>query len=380
MGKVIIPYYVVRERHGRRIGYWQPSRSMKNAGFRLVTCGEDGPAAWAIAQKYADAWRLSRQNTAKPQHPTGSLADIFARYRATQAWQRKSPRTQEDWHRGWRYIAPYFSDIAPAKINFEVIDEWYALLLDQAGVSEAFRAMKIWRAMWVVASAFGLCGGQADPSRGIRRQTPQGRSTVITGDDVGRMIRHAWRSGYHGMACAISIAWDSGLSPVDVRSLTPSQRRAQGRWGAFQVARAKTGKAALATLSRRSATLLRWHQALIGAEALPNAPIIRTRAGAAYTKNTLAKDFRVVRKGALPDRDCKMMDIRRSVAVEARAGGATNEQIAAKLANRMDVNAFLEKTYMPVDEASVRSVDEARAAARRQTPPGHKKNIGGDDV
>ena len=72
------------------------------------------------------------------------------------------------------------------------MDEWYADVLRRAGVREAHRAMKIWRALWGVAAAMRYCERDADPSLGIRRVTPQGRSAVWQGTEVVALIHKAW--------------------------------------------------------------------------------------------------------------------------------------------------------------------------------------------
>jgi hypothetical protein len=61
----------------------------------------------------------------------------------------------------------------------------------------------------------------------------------------------------------------------------------------------------------------------------------------------------------------KLMDIRRTGAVEANAGGASVESIAAKLGNSIDQNKTLQKTYMPVNPAAVRAADASRRIGRR---------------
>lgn len=59
------------------------------------------------------------------------------------------------------------------------------------------------------------------------------------------------------------------------------------------------------------------------------------------------------------------MDLRRSVAIEALAGGAKADQIGGKLANSIATNRELEGTYLPQSGAVVRLVDEARLVGRR---------------
>ncbi len=374
MGTVKIPYYSVRERCGKRMGYWQPTAAMRAAGFKLVACGPDGPNAWAIANQWSDRWQEHRRSKGKPLgkvYPRGSLGEAFLRYQQTETWQRKAPRTREDWRRGWRYIEPIFGDVSPSAVPLDVLDEWYADLMTTAGTREAHRAVKIWRAMWGVAAALSAggkpfyCERGADPSLGLRRVTPRGRSQVWQEGELRRIIHRAWREGYRGLACLVSIMWDTAFSPVDARGLTVTQYVDVGRWGAFRLERAKTGQAAIGTLSRRSAWLMRRYLRWGEVEHHRAMTLFRTREGAAYLKNSLAEDFRDVRRMVDPKEKRQMIDIRRSVAVEARAGGASAEHLGAKLANSIASNAELERTYQPVDLEAVQAVDEARIAGRR---------------
>ncbi|WP_163837261.1 hypothetical protein, partial [Providencia stuartii] len=83
--------------------------------FKLVACGADGPAAWALAKVWNDRWQAHRRGqapAAKRVYPVGSLGEAFERYKRTETWDRKKPRTREDWNRGWRYIEPIFGDVA----------------------------------------------------------------------------------------------------------------------------------------------------------------------------------------------------------------------------------------------------------------------------
>jgi hypothetical protein len=87
----------------------------------------------------------------------------------------------------------------------------------------------------------------------------------------------------------------------------------------------------------------------------------------AYSKDTLSKDFRVVRALEFPaeeklpkNKRRKVMDFRRSGAVEATAGRVDPAALANKLANTVDTNKRIHQTYNPVNVVSVRRFDEAR--------------------
>ena len=136
-----------------------------------------------------------------------------------------------------------------------------------------------------------------------------------------------------------------------------------GVW--FDIARAKTGRPALATLSRRTASVLFAYLDALAAKPVGVAPIFRNRSGQPYSKDTLGDDFRTVRSmvfGAAEDR--QLADFRRSGSVEALAGDVPPEKLAAKMANTLSASNRLHKTYAPVVLGSVRDADAARKRGR----------------
>ncbi|MBV8770047.1 MAG: hypothetical protein JO094_14255 [Hyphomicrobiales bacterium] len=329
------------------LGYWQPSKAMRELGFSLVPCGPDGPDAWRKAADWNQRWQAYRRAklSAGQSWPRESIGDAFDRYRATETFARKAPRTREDWERGWRRIRHVFGDCAPSTVTLEAIDAWYAAMLAVIGVREAHRAMKIWRALWVVMASLGFCDAQADPSKGVRRITPKSRSATWTEGQIVRLVKTAWRKGYHGLAVIIAISWDTGFSPIDARRLCGADLSPDG----FRIPRAKTGKAAIGTISNRTRALM---FAYLGdrKDEISSAKLFRNRRDAPYSKDTLGDDFRVVREAVFPGDSRKLMDVRRSV---------------AKLANSIATNRELQVAYLPQNSAVVQLVDKARLVGRQ---------------
>jgi hypothetical protein len=84
-----------------------------------------------------------------------------------------------------------------------------------------------------------------------------------------------------------------------------------------------------------------------------------------YTKALAEKHFRKVRVALYgPEEDRQLSDMRRSGAVEGTAGGASPTETSNKMANTISASSRLQKTYTPVNVASVRSFDEARERGR----------------
>ena len=181
---------------------------------------------------------------------------------------------------------------------------------------------------------------------------------------------------YYGLAAALAVAWDTMLSPVDVRSLTRSQLSGGTDGPVFRLARAKTGKAAIGTLSRRAERLLKAYLATLPKDVHPSAPIFRTppfqpaetggkpRVGVTYRADVLGRHFRVVREATFSGDRRQLLDFRRSGAVEAKAGQVDPAALADKMANSIDKNRGLQDTYLPPSATVVRIADEARTRGR----------------
>jgi hypothetical protein len=364
MAKVKIPYYVVKKRvNGDRRGYWQPTKAMIANGARLVLCGTDGPAAWAIAGHAYRDWKAGKRKDAVPRGPRiveGTIAAAFAEYRATEAWKDKSLRTREDWLRGWKYIEPAFGDVRPALVTMAQLSKFRSMIAANKSTREAHRVIKIWRALWNVMGALKYCNGK-DPSLGFQNHAAQARQAFWEFDEVRRLCRRAWEKRYYGLAAVIAVAWDTSMSPVDVRCLRPQDRRGD----AFVLKRAKTGKEIVGTLTGRSRRVLAGYLAKLGVEVAADAPIFRTRSGTPYSKDTLGDDFRDIRAMVFGEGEKRTIaDMRRSGTVEAKRGGATKEAIGEKLGNAFATSKFINDTYGSTVVQIVREVDEARRVAR----------------
>ena len=363
MARISVPYYVVKQRrNGNLKGYWQPTKKMIALGARLVPCGVNGPEAWAKAARANAEWKAGkRRDTPKgPRFREGTIAAAFAEYRATEAWTDKSPRTREDWLRGWKYIEPAFGDVRPSLVTMAQLSKFRSMIAGKKSTREAHGAIKIWRALWNVMGALKYCN-EKDPSLGFQNRAAQARQVFWEFDEVRRLCRRAWEEGYYGLAAVIAVAWDTSMSPVDVRCLRPKDRQGD----AFILKRAKTGKDIVGTLTGRSKRVLAGYLVKLGADVAPSAPMFRSRSGAPYSKDTLGNDFRDLRAIVLGVGETRTIaDIRRSGTIEAKRGGASKEAIGEKLGNAFATSKLINDTYGATDIQVIRQVDEARRVAR----------------
>jgi hypothetical protein len=378
--RIKLRHYVVK----RGKGFWQPTKAMRALGFYAVPCGTDSSDAWVIAERWNDRWDKTRRGEApspamviadnlSPErseeltvYPPRALGEAFRRYRRTDEWSSKAPRTREDWWRAWKRIKPIFGDCDPRTVTLEDISALRKAVQETVSLREAHRTIKIWRALWKVSAALQYCKRDDDPSLGVRNRAAPGRSETWTEGEVVRVFKRAWRMRYYGLASAIAVAWDTQLSPGDVRALRASQL-AQARTGElFFTERGKTGVPVGGVLSARAMAALTAYLEMLGVELHGEAYIFRNRSGAPYSRDTLGDDFRDIRAAEFGERDRRTIghDFRRSGAVEAIVGGAQAEHLAHAMGNTLSASNALFATYVPVNVATLRTVIAARRKGR----------------
>ncbi len=406
VGKDRIRYFLYLNGRWR----WRPTKIMREKGFALVTMGAGGPnldqdgnpAASATDKATAIAlnqdWDHVRRGLPRPVRPVveswpeGSVGDGYQRAMAMRLAERrkngkvwtKEQESRDDWPRAWKWLGPEFGDCDPKTIEpehflridpaTEKVTGLIALIEAEVSVTERHRVIKVWRALWKRMHTMGYCGTKEDPSKSIANTAPDARQAQWQRREVLRMVQRAWREGYYGLAACMAVAWDTMLSPIDARSLTPAQCSFDALGALFLIDRAKTGKSAAGTLSAWSQAILVAYLTKLGVELHDNAQIFRTRgylpepgkgkawAPRPYTKNSLVSDFAAVREMVFGKGDKRQLsDMRRSGAVEGDAGAGSVTDQSNKMANTVSTNNRLRKTYNPVNLASVRRFDEARA-------------------
>jgi hypothetical protein len=381
MGRIKIPYYTVIA--GR--GYWRPSRKMRALGFQIVRCGADGPEAWTIAAEWNGRWQVVRKGETPPplnldrlsrdeaeaarRYPPGSIGSAFQVYIRTPEWATRAYLTRDKiWWPAWFRIRDMWGDVAPDTITFEMMSRWRAVLEKRHGRGVAHKTLRVWRTFWKIMLGMKVAR-TANPSTGVRNRAPAPRWQRWSEGEAVRLVKSAWRHGYQGLACIVAVAWDTQFSPVDVRTLTARHRASIGGRLVFDRqadGRAKTGRAAIGTLSARTERLVCAYLAALQIDLHPDAILFRTRSGGTYGRETLGHDFAAVRALTYPHDKRRLMDMRRSGVIEAIAGNAGPLGLSAKLANSIGRSNALHKTYAPVDIEAVRNTDAARLRGRQR--------------
>jgi hypothetical protein len=393
VAKVDIPYYVVVK--GR--GYWRPKANMAALGFQRVSCGPDGPIAWATAADWNARWQRVRQGVEQPPlavagqkldpeamesaliYPQGSIGAGFREYRQTHEWRKKKPRTREDWWRAWKQIKPVFGTARPAAIDMGLMSEFRRNIERGISLREAHRVIKIWRAMWKVLAALKYCRKDEDPSLGVTNTAAKGRTQTWQEREVVLLFKRAWRTDRRGLAAALATLWDSQLSPGDVPALTRAQVARSGTGALFFTERGKTDVAVSGALGRRATAALDWYLRRLGFDLHDDAPLFWTAGSAPgpnggrrylpqpYDRELFAKHFAILRAEVFGSSEKRqLLDFRRSGAVEAIMGGATREDLGTAMGNGIANNDELFRTYVPTNAAMLTGFQKKRQAGRQK--------------
>lgn len=167
------------------------------------------------------------------------------------------------------------------------------------------------------------------------------------------------------------IAWDTGFSPQDVRTLCYRHLSADGATGRAifdrsTEGRGKTGVPVIGTLSKFGDWLVRRYLAEFGAAHHADGILFTMRTGVPYGQSRLGGDFAAIRSMIDPADKRQLRDMRRSGVIEAFIGGAEARHVSEKFGNSIDRSSFLFKTYNPVDLEKVKQTDVLRIEGRRR--------------
>jgi len=326
-------------------------------------------------------------------YPEGTVGWAYKKAMATRArsyvvlGKKLQSSHKDSYVRCWKYLRR-FAHRKPGTITEqEILDLQTGLL--KSWKYEAHKTIGLW---------FWLCDRMAEyalmpPRRPgshhlIRNPMPPGRDKFFFVDEVDWLIETATEYGYHGLALAIAIMWDTMLSPIDVRTATPAMLQRHPRTGSwfFNTRRKKTSKKAVGTLTPRTLDMIAAYVQRLGGNPPRDEPLIRTPTGAPYTESWLGRNFAIVRdmvfgkqtadgrtvfeknsKGKPLDNRA-LIDMRRSGAIEADVGGADRRDLDGKMANTISQSKFLAETYIGHQTESqliqARRVDEARIRGR----------------
>ena len=294
-------------------GYWRPHpRNALAIVFRLCAAGRMVPKPGRLlrngtrdGRQFAKAMPSLPSTSEISQREAGgsrsmlscwSIGAAFKVYiRTTGVEARAYSARVKVWWPAWFRIRDMWGDVAPDTITFEMMSRWRAALEKRHGRGVAHKTLRVWRTFWKIMLGMKVAR-TADPSTGVRNRAPAPRWQRWSEGEAVQLVKSAWRRRYHGLACIIAVAsGDTQFSPVDtLRTLAARHRSMIGGKLVFDRqadGRAKTGRAAIGTVSARTERLVATYLAQLALDLHPDAILFRNRSGNPYRPDTLSDDF-----------------------------------------------------------------------------------------
>ena len=336
--------------------YFEPSSLMKTVGFHAEALGVDLAVAVARCDLLNADWdRIRTDGDKKPDRsPKGTMARLIEKLLVSSEFRDKSTARQEEIEYSIKHILPIFGPSQVDRISPKHCEEFYDILRDNGSVHKAARVMKDLRYLFNRAMRQQLT--LYNPALAVKVKQPPPRRVLWRAENVPATIEKAWDQGYRGLAVGVAILYDTSLSPVDVRKVSPADIREDHTF----VERSKTGRGQYAIYSPETLELIRRYLREAPFDILPTTPIVRTRRGRIYSKDQFARDFRRIANLVGLPKNVQMRDLRRTAHTERLEGGANDQEAKAAIGNSIDRNSALYDTY------SVLSLDMAKAAERKR--------------
>jgi len=362
-----IPYFKIKK-NGRAYFELGKDRAQKVGMKSSYPLGFNITEAKKSALDLYSEWLVKRGRPAIIQRPkkykAGTVGHWYAKLKQTKTWENKKPETRRKWEFYWKYIDTHLGDIRLDRVTPSDFEKFHIAIETQYGADARWRTVKIARALFNSAIKYQIIS--TSPCLVLPNTKPAPRHQIWFAHEVETLIETAYRLKYEPMALSLRLAWETLMSPVDIRMLALSELKNDQDGYYIATERSKTGKAVLAALPDDLGRDIENYIAGLGFDLMPNQPIIRTRRDKSrYTKARFGSDFAAVRKAAFGASEKRFfMDIRRSGNVEADLGGASAGDRAEILANALDKNKLLDQTYTPPTVAKARKIAKQRELGR----------------
>lgn len=399
MAKVNIPFLVSKtNKAGVTTWFWQPSATIKAAGWTSLPLGTNADAAMDAARaqnrKLAE-WRSGGERPAAVRKlvRAATLGALWARYVAEgypSVKNRGAPielSTRGAYRSAWSHIEPWAGDLPLTAITPARVGVFRDALMRATGHANAHAVLRFLRTLFSFARQCDLFTGD-NPAGSFGLATPPPRQQIWDEDggtaDVDAFAAAAAHIGYPDLGFAVDLAAYLGQREGDLIRLTESQWRevknldrethdtlagADGRVMGFFIRTSKTkrwvGIPVTGELRARVEARIagnRARSAEPGAIVLPATILINDHNGGPWTqrrfiaKFTDAKAFAGAgftgRDGAIhPPRpslaDLQFRDLRRTAVVRLGELGLEDQLIAALTAHQLGTVKKILETYMP---------------------------------
>lgn len=354
----------LRVRHLVRLSsgfYFQPSKSMRKAGYIAEPLGKNEAEAVARVQALNEEWdAMRRQDIAATTARPGSMKALIKDWQddPTRKGTKKTLGEYDD--RAAEIEAKFGPFLVPA-IKRSHLLQW---LKEEAQRVSPDRARRLYKVLRIL---FGRARDQdirADnPAEKLRLPVGKPRRILWQAAEVDRFEAAADKRGRPSLALVARFCFDMCQRPGDARNLPPAA------WNGRTVT-VRQGKGDV--LVEAPATVALRKRLLAAPKAGP-ALAINEATGTPYSEFELADQFRITaRLAGLPDQ-LQARDLRKSGMVRYAKLGTPVPWIVAVSGHQIETGQKILETYLPRDAAMAKSAVVKLDAALRRKAKGRTK-------
>ena len=244
MAKIDIPCLISRTaQSGVTSWYWQPSRTLRAAGWEPVALGKDRAAAVRIAEarnEEVDAWKNGGKipRGIRARSATGTFGALIDRYRRDivhgtkpSGAPRLKPRTRIVYETGLKRLETWggkhpLAFITPARVR--ALRDATARPIAKGGIGHAaaHNLLKVGRQVFAFGENIDAIPKGANPFANFDLAAPPPRSASWSEEDQAAFVAAAYELGYPSMALAIELAIYTAQRESDLIAFTEPQFQA----------------------------------------------------------------------------------------------------------------------------------------------------------
>lgn len=416
MAKIDIPHLVIKK---KRLYYWQPSATLKRAGWNSVALGTDPRQAQAAAQAMNDKveeWRTGglKPRTVKKFIAAGTVSQLIRRFKdehyATGGPNNEgiAANTQKEYNSKLAILDRWAGKEQVTHITPARLEKLKAALLaaDKDGKIHRHRAsgtLRVARTFFAFGEKVGAIPPGSNPMARVVIPEPKGRKRLWSLDEEGAMRAAAIDLGLPSMALAVDLALYTAQRQQDLIVFTEHQLAElqlfdqrlvdafAGKDGVvrgWDMSQLKTSTDMQipfepTILERVQATLKRNRACDRPAKRLVSYVLVDDRTGLPFTSHGFIRAWQEVLEHAIEKtgdqamKDLQWRDWRRTRVVRLRRRGFTREQISSITGHSLKSIDKMLEVYGPIDatitantlaaalaiDAAEKGKDEANARA-----------------
>lgn len=324
-----IRHFVTKKGHYH---YWQPSKLLREQGFKSIRLSDNLSQATAEAEKLnasVDRWRAKGEPATGRRE--GTLAWLIWRYTTDDEFQSKSESTKYIYRLGFKEFEDALGDMPLSAITLRVISEYRRRYQDRP--NRGNQVIASIQSMYRYAMEEGLV--ETNPSENVRIFKVKPRQEIWSLENERKFVETAIASGQHNMVLAIALGVYTAQRVGDLIALPWTGY--DGQW--ISLTQEKTKKFV-------EVPVLTPLRALLERTPKRSTIILTKDDGLTFQYHQFNHAFREVCQRA-GIKGLQFRDLRRTAVVRMAEHGVKVQDIAAITGHTLDTTQSIMETYMP---------------------------------